>query len=518
MSKDGRTCTTAGAAAAIALLLVSCGGAVPAGSPMGSAGCAAAAIHHGPRPAWTAAAWADSSPGFSVPYAVATGGRAAAFFFADPLRAGHPTDPANKVLWVVRLPRHGMPLTISARRAGSRSPAVRITRSADSSPGEIYPSYVDLPQTGCWRLALAWDGHRAAIDVQVAPARTASVPPPAGAAPRRAHVQTRSAVPGGLHGVPLVGRTGLRLLVAADPPFVLNVDSGRVTPVTGVNIRRYPVLTVQAVGRDAVVWADGRSGRNPPVVYVVRHGTTRAIRIGTGSVAAPADHGHGLWLIGARGAHGCGLREVSLSGSGLRRPRRVACGSQLLSVGADTAVVVHGHQVITPETGRTLLHAQSLWAIAGGHALTSTGSGPPLRLVSLGGGDGDGGGAGRSLRWPSRIGLTDQAVTAPGGRIIALDFADPAYRLGSTQVTDAWLLDPVTARLQHLPDMPAAVHLKFTSMAWASDRRLVMVAGPDGPGAGRGLVVVWRPGQRQLALRAVHLPAQNSGSDAFVVR
>jgi hypothetical protein len=144
------------------------------------------------------------------------GGRAAAFFFADPLRAGHPTNPANKVLWVVGLPRHGMPLTISARRAGSRSPAVRITRPADSEPGEIYPSYVDLPRAGCWRLVLAWGGHRAAIDVQVAPAPAASVPRPAAAAARKV-------------------------------------------------------------------------GRKPPVVYVVRHGTTRAVRIGTGSVVAPAD-------------------------------------------------------------------------------------------------------------------------------------------------------------------------------------------------------------------------------------
>jgi hypothetical protein len=493
MRKRGRARTSAGAAAAIALALASCGGAAPAGSRMASVGCAPAAIHHGRPPAWTAAAWADSSPSFSVPY-------------AESLRAGHPTDPANKVLWVVRSPRDGMPLTISARRAGSRSPTVRISEPADSGPGEIYPSYVDLPQPGCWRLALAWGSHRAAINVHVAPARA----PSAATAARRARARARAAVPRPLHGIPLPGHTGLRLLVAADPPFVLNVDSGRVTPVTGVNVRGEPVLTVQPVGRDAALWADGRSGHTPPVIYVVRHGSTRAIRIGTGSAVAPADHGHGLWLI--RGAQRCTLTEVSLSGDTLRRPRWIACRSQLLAAGASAAVLINGRRVIAPDTGRTVLHVRSVWAVASGQALTSAGSGPPLRLIALNGG------AVRGLRWPSPIGLTDEAVTAPGGRLIALDFADPAYRAGSTQVTDAWLLDPVSGRFRHLPDMPAAVYLKFTSMAWAADHRLVILAGPDRPGAGPGLVGVWRVGQGHLALRSIHLPARESGSDSFVVR
>jgi hypothetical protein len=507
MRKRGRARRRAGAATAIALALASCGGAAPAGSPMARVVCAAAAIHHGPPPAWTAGAWVDSSPSFSVPYAVAIGGQAAAFFFAESLRAGHPTDPANKVLWVVRSPRDGMPLTISARRAGSRSPPVRISEPADSGPGEIYPSYVDLPQPGCWRLALAWGSHRAAINVHVAPTRS----PSAATVARRARARARAAVPRPLHGIPLAGHTGLRLLVAADPPFVLNVDSGQVTPVTGVNIRGEPVLTVQPVGRDAVLWADGRAGRNPPVVYVVRHGSTRAIRIGTGSAVAPADHGQGLWLIHTPGAQDCTLTEVSLSGDTLRRPRRIACRSQLLPTGASAAVLINGRRVIAPDTGRTLLHARSVWAVAGGQALTSAGSGPPLRLIALNGG------TVRRLRWPSPIGLTDEAVTAPGGRLIALDFANPAYA-GSTQVTDAWLLDPVSGRFRHLPDMPAAVYLKFTSMAWAANHRLVILAGPDRPSAGPGLVGVWGAGRGHLALRSIHLPARESGSDTFVVR
>ena len=184
-----RMCTTRAAAAVVALGLAACGGAASNGPAAGSGGCGATAVHNGPRPAWTDSAWADSSPGFRVPYALASGDRAAAFFFADPIRAGHPTNPYNKILWVMRLPRRGMPLAISARRLGGGAPTVSISRSADSSPGEIYPSYVDLPRAGCWRLALAWAGHHASIDVRVAPARGASAP--AAGRPQRARARSR---------------------------------------------------------------------------------------------------------------------------------------------------------------------------------------------------------------------------------------------------------------------------------------------------------------------------------------
>ena len=131
--------------------------------------CLPTPVHRGAPPAWSATAWSDSSPGFTVPYTLASRDAAAAFFFAGALRAGHPTDPANKVLWVVRFPRDGHPLNITARLSTEPSNVVRISRPADSSPGEIYPSYVDLPKPGCWRLALAWGTHRASVDVQVQP-------------------------------------------------------------------------------------------------------------------------------------------------------------------------------------------------------------------------------------------------------------------------------------------------------------------------------------------------------------
>jgi hypothetical protein len=178
------TATRGLAATAMALLLVACGGSksnpgrgnsrtttgrsAGNGTANGAAmPCIPTPIHHGAPPTWTAAAWSDSSPGFTVPYALASRNAAAAFLFSGALRAGHPTNPANKVLWVVRFPRDGHPLEITARLSTDPSQVVRISRPADSSPGEIYPSYVDLPTAGCWRLELAWDTHRASVEVQV---------------------------------------------------------------------------------------------------------------------------------------------------------------------------------------------------------------------------------------------------------------------------------------------------------------------------------------------------------------
>ncbi len=166
--------TVTGVVVAAALLLASCGGSRTASTRRTAAKvparCVPAAIHHGAPPPWTTPAWADSSPGFRVPYALASGDAAAAFFFAPRLRAGHPENPSNKVLWVVRFPRNGNPLEITARLGRDPSRVVRTSWSAGSSPGEIYPSGVDLPAPGCWHLALAWGPHRASVDVEVHPA------------------------------------------------------------------------------------------------------------------------------------------------------------------------------------------------------------------------------------------------------------------------------------------------------------------------------------------------------------
>jgi hypothetical protein len=313
-----------------------------------------------------------------------------------------------------------------------------------------------------------------------------------------------------LHGVQLTGATGLRLLVSDDPPFLLNLDTGTMTPVTGLNTLGNPALDVRSVGRDAVVWVDRHTGKVPRAeIYLVRHGTTRATRIATGWEIASAASGHALWILSYRDAHHCALSEIGLDRRSLRSPRPVACSTRLIDSGSGP-VLLQGGAVIDPASGHTLLHGASLWVIAHQRALTSNHSGAPLTLSDLRTG------IRRRLPWPSRFAFTDQAVVQPRGGLVALDFATPAYDATGTQVTDVWLFDPTTGGFQHLPDMPAAVDLKFTSMAWTADGRLAILAGLSGGAAGRNLVAIWKPGQKQLAIRALQLPARTNGSDTFV--
>jgi hypothetical protein len=90
---------------------------------------------------------------------------AAGFLFGYPLRAGHPQNRRNKILWVMGLPRNGSALDISGHPLAVSKPSIHKTEPANSSPGEIYPSYVDVPQAGCWHFDLSWSGQHAAVDL-----------------------------------------------------------------------------------------------------------------------------------------------------------------------------------------------------------------------------------------------------------------------------------------------------------------------------------------------------------------
>jgi len=134
-------------------------------------GCGQTALYKGPIPVWLDQAAGNNTPTF-LPYAIASPATAGAFIFGYPLLAGHPTEPANKILWVVRTPRQGGPLIIDGHPLGLTAPVVHETRSADSSPGEIYPSAVDVPSAGCWHFTLTWATGRAEVDLEYVKARS----------------------------------------------------------------------------------------------------------------------------------------------------------------------------------------------------------------------------------------------------------------------------------------------------------------------------------------------------------
>ena len=129
-------------------------------------GCGATKLYRGRLPAWTAPAFADSSPGPPPwPHALSKRGNVAAIVFGNPLRAGDPTGRMNKILWIMRLPRLGSPLRIEASPLHATALPIRHAWPPDSSPGEIYPSYVNVPTAGCWHLTLRWAGHTDWIDL-----------------------------------------------------------------------------------------------------------------------------------------------------------------------------------------------------------------------------------------------------------------------------------------------------------------------------------------------------------------
>lgn len=129
-------------------------------------GCGTTQLFRGALPMWTASAFSDSGPGSTPwPDAISKHGNVAAIVFGYPLRAGNPTGRTNKVLWIMKLPRLGSPLRIEARPVDAVKPLIRSTFPANSSPGEIYPSSVNVPKAGCWRLTLRWAGHEDSIDL-----------------------------------------------------------------------------------------------------------------------------------------------------------------------------------------------------------------------------------------------------------------------------------------------------------------------------------------------------------------
>jgi hypothetical protein len=302
-----------------------------------------------------------------------------------------------------------------------------------------------------------------------------------------------------LRGVALGGDTGLRLVVADNPPFVLNVDTGGVREVTGIPaIARGTVEVVAVAGRAAVVVL--RSARDAKL-YAVRGRGARTSYLGTGRNATPAADGRSAWIQSRVGPSRCTLRQVGLDGRQLRAPRPFPCGTRSDPSGGSVGVVVNRTRVLDPVTGRTVLVTR--WGVlaAVGRRLVLAGPGRQLALLDAATG------AERRLRWPSTLPGLDQPAVDPRGRLVAVAFATPWNGWG--QVLDVWLLDAVTGRLTHLPAMPAYVALKPTSMTWTADGRLVLLGEHDQ----EAFVAVWRPGERRLALKTVR-PPQRTGSFA----
>lgn len=126
-------------------------------------GCGGTEVRHGNLPGWTRDAGAPSD----LPYVVSAEGNLVGTLFGAPLRAPAPgVGRQNKILWIVREARGGQPLALSLHRVDGPAADVTTSEEADSGPGEIYPSIVDVPVAGCWHVTARWNGNTANLDLR----------------------------------------------------------------------------------------------------------------------------------------------------------------------------------------------------------------------------------------------------------------------------------------------------------------------------------------------------------------
>lgn len=143
----------------ILLVLSGCTGSSGGDSSANRGSCVVSPVRHGNVPDWTASA----NPPGALPFVVSAQGNAVGFIFGHPLTADNHRSISNKILWVMRTPRDGTALRITATHGNS---VVHKGFPGASSPGEIYPSIVDVPTPGCWHFALAWNGASASVNLR----------------------------------------------------------------------------------------------------------------------------------------------------------------------------------------------------------------------------------------------------------------------------------------------------------------------------------------------------------------
>jgi hypothetical protein len=302
----------------------------------------------------------------------------------------------------------------------------------------------------------------------------------------------------------------LHLLVAADPPLALDVDTGRAQRILGISARHQPVVSVIAVGHDAVFWVDDRRPTPVPTaeLYVLRRGRWRAERLTKAWQVAPALTGRAIWTVSFQKKSACRLNEISLAGRVLFH-KPVSCSAALRYAPGLGPLIVkrHSYYLLPDEGAEPVLRAPDVWEFAAHDVLRVPTEKGALRVMNLQSG------SSWTVPWPSSINHIGDAEVSPKTRIIALSFSDPAYHDSGTQVTDEWLLDLRDHRLLHLPDMPASVELKFTRIAWANEDELVWL----GQTQHHDFVAIWKPGDKHIHVRAIRLATRRSGSSSFVI-
>jgi hypothetical protein len=163
------------------LLLTGCTGSPKSGGPAPSTsaaraaaadpaasqvpgGCGSTPMRMGPLPGWTGSAHPPD-----LPSVMSHEGNLVGVVFGYPLLSpASATGRQNKILWIAREPRGGSELKLTLRPEAGGD-AVQTSEPSGASPGEIYPSIVDVPAAGCWSVVAEWNGHRATLELSYQP-------------------------------------------------------------------------------------------------------------------------------------------------------------------------------------------------------------------------------------------------------------------------------------------------------------------------------------------------------------
>jgi hypothetical protein len=214
-----------------------------------------------------------------------------------------------------------------------------------------------------------------------------------------------------------------------------------------------------------------------------------------------------IWVLTNPRSGPCTLKEEP--GSGV--PITVPCGDLVDNTlsGSDTpaglVISMSNRMVlINPHTGRERARSPiggQLNVLSKNIVLTGGPTGvqglaqapAPLTLTNLRTGTSE------QLRWPSTLRFGYEVFPEPGSSTVAVEFADPAYKMTSLQAGDVWLLNTRNGTFTHIPGFPIFEYLKFSGVAWTTDHRLVIVA----YGHGHPSIGIWRPGSHELQVGAV---------------
>ena len=344
-------------------------------------------------------------------------------------------------------------------------------------------------------------GRPAHFATASAPAPRSPPPPPIGSS------SSSGALP--LPGVRLRAPTNLRLLVADVPaPFVLDVDRRSVQPITGLPAGGDRGISVVAIGKAALVQSLRFCKRCQPdaSVYLVKHGSTAATRLGRVMGAVSSSDGEGVWTISTGVASRCTIREIDLDGRVRRSAGKVPCRTGLIAelpAGLLLSFVgplgMDAHSTLLEPSGQVVrLGDPNIQPVVGNLVLSGADRHTPLVLRDVRSG------ARHRLSWPSSRGYSLAEVTGdPNGHLAIVRFA----RFSPRHMLDMWLLDTQTRRWEHLRGMPAPLVPKATDVEWSADGRVVILSGH--------VLGVWRPGSPQLTVGRIR-PTRQPGSN-FVV-